>query len=203
MLSRDAGDCSSIFLSSGEGYFQECNRNVCPPLSEDYYNSAPLDCVSMCFNASCDWSRTMCYKERASLATCPLFDAAVLHSVTEARFNRTLRFVMGGTARFACCRILVLLIFEVIVLFGLRGYGRCNDVTECYQPVYNTTLQLNPDGAFRGSSESAAFSGIDDWLYVAPAKKLDQTSSAFTISASRTIIIFHALKRAKFCLDCY
>ena len=78
-------------------------------MSEDYYNSAPLDCVSMCFHASCDWSRTMCYRERASVATCPLFDAAVLRSVTDARVNRTLRFVMGGTARFARRRILVLL----------------------------------------------------------------------------------------------
>ena len=71
---------------------------------------------------------------------------------------------MRGTARFASCRIFVLLliyVFEVIFLFGLRSYGRCNYLPECFQPVYNTTLQLSPDGAFRGSSESAVFSGIE------------------------------------------
>ncbi len=45
----------------------------------------------------------------------------------------------------------------------------------------NATLQLTP-GAFDGSNEAVVFSGIDDWLYVAPAEKLSKRSSAFTIA---------------------
>lgn len=96
---RDGGDCSGIFSSAGEDAFQECDRNVCPPWLEDYLALYPQTCQSVCFHASCDWSQSMCPEERASLATCPLFDASVLQSTTLASKNRTLRFVMGGTAR--------------------------------------------------------------------------------------------------------
>ena len=100
ILRRDGGDCSTVFFSSGESAFQECDRVICPPWSEDYASYLPVTCQSPCFNASCDWSSSMCSLERASLASCPLFDAAVLQSTTLASANRTLRFVMGGTARF-------------------------------------------------------------------------------------------------------
>jgi hypothetical protein len=101
LFGRDGGDCSEVFSSSGADSFEQCDRDVCLPWLQDYQSIYPQTCVSACFTASCDWSRSMCSKERASLATCPLFDAAVLQSITVASANRTLRFAMGGTARYA------------------------------------------------------------------------------------------------------
>jgi hypothetical protein len=49
------------------------------------------------------------------------------------------------------------------------------------QPASNTTLALK-SGAFPGSNEAVAFSGIDDWVYVAPAEQLTKRSNAFTIA---------------------
>ena len=102
---RDAGDCSGLFVESGPDAFGECDRSVCPVWVQD---SADLvrfrqTCQTPCFSASCDWSHSMCSRERASLAACPLFDAAVLRSISEARADsdRTLNFVVGGTARCA------------------------------------------------------------------------------------------------------
>ena len=48
-------------------------------------------------------------------------------------------------------------------------------------PARNTTLKMKP-GAFPGSNEAAFFSGMNDWVYVAPAKHLTKRSSAFTIA---------------------
>jgi hypothetical protein len=48
-------------------------------------------------------------------------------------------------------------------------------------PANNATQELN-SGAFHGSNEAAMFSGINDWLYIAPADKLSVHSSAFTIA---------------------
>jgi hypothetical protein len=100
---RDAGDCSGIFAESGSDVFGECDRSVCPVWLQDSADLARLrqTCQTPCFRASCDWSHSMCSTERASLAACPLFDAAVLQSISKARANRTLNFVMGGTARCA------------------------------------------------------------------------------------------------------
>ena len=90
-----------MFAESGSDAFGECDRSVCPVWFQD---SADLvrfrqTCQTACFSASCDWSHSMCSRERASLAACPLFDAAVLRSISSARANRTLNFVTGGTAR--------------------------------------------------------------------------------------------------------
>ncbi len=101
LVGRDGGDCSSVFSGAGDQAFQECDRALCSHWFEEYAPTSAQSCQSECFTASCDWSRSMCSKERASLATCPLFDAAVLQSTTLASANRTLRFVVGGTARFA------------------------------------------------------------------------------------------------------
>jgi hypothetical protein len=51
------------------------------------------------------------------------------------------------------------------------------------QAPSNATLELKP-GAFHGSNEAAVFSGINDWLYIAPAEKLSKSSSNFTIAVS-------------------
>lgn len=66
-----------------------------------------------------------------------------------------------------------------------RGFGRCSDSPGCVPPAGNATVGLAP-GAFNGSNEAAAFSGIDDWLYVAPTERLAKRSSAFTIAVSRS-----------------
>jgi hypothetical protein len=100
-LLRDGGDCSDVFANSGDEAFQECDRISCPQWFDEYTPTIGQSCRSQCFTASCDWSRSKCAKERASLAKCPLFDAAVLESTAKASINRTLRFVTGGTARFA------------------------------------------------------------------------------------------------------
>jgi hypothetical protein len=71
------------------------------PWFQDYVTLSTQTCKSECFSAPCDWSRNKCWKERASLAACPLFDATVLQSTSVASTNKTLSFVMGGTARFA------------------------------------------------------------------------------------------------------
>ena len=97
---RDGGDCSDTFWRAGEDTLAECDRSICPLWFQDYQSFPPGDCQSQCFNASCDWSREMCYKERASLATCPLFDAAVLESTARIRKDEELLFVTGGTARY-------------------------------------------------------------------------------------------------------
>ena len=106
LLIRDGGDCSDVFSGSGDAAFQECNRLACPHWFEEYTPVIEQGCQSPCFTASCDWSRNKCFKERASLAKCPLFDAAVLHSTAAASANKTLSFVVGGTARFVRCFIL-------------------------------------------------------------------------------------------------
>ena len=102
LWNRDGGDCTGIFLSSGQSALQACNRAVCQIYFEDYLSVPGETCQSQCFNASCDWSDAMCSLERASLATCPLFDATVLQSIAVASTNRTLHFVEGGTARLCC-----------------------------------------------------------------------------------------------------
>ena len=51
-------------------------------------------------------------------------------------------------------------------------------------PARGSALELTPAGAFPGSSEAAVFSGVDEWLYVAPAEKLTGLSNAFTIAVS-------------------
>ena len=99
-MRRDGGDCSDVFLGSGDDAGEECDRDVCLSWAEEYVPLPTQTCQSECFNASCDWSRGKCSKERASLATCPLFDAAVLHSTSAASANRSLSFVVGGTARY-------------------------------------------------------------------------------------------------------
>ena len=98
---RDGGDCTNIFWDAGVDVLRECNRSVCKVWFEDYQSFPPGDCQAPCFKASCDWSRNMCYRERASLATCPLFDAAVLESTALARRDSEILFVQGGTARCA------------------------------------------------------------------------------------------------------
>ncbi len=94
-----------MFAGSGPDAFGECDRSVCPVWLQDAANLVRVQqtCQTACFSAACDWSHSMCSRERASLAACPLFDAAVLQSIGEARANsdRTLSFVVGGTARCA------------------------------------------------------------------------------------------------------
>jgi hypothetical protein len=74
----------------------ECDRSQCSAFDQDY----SVKCSEPCFKASCDWSKSMCAKEKSNIGKCPLFDAAVLLSI-RSRFNHSLIFVRGGTSRFA------------------------------------------------------------------------------------------------------
>ena len=70
-----------------------------------------------------------------------------------------------------------------LLTMGRRGFGRCSDSPGCVPPAGNATVGMAP-GAFNGSNEAAKFSGINDWLYIAPADKLSVRSSAFTIAVN-------------------
>jgi hypothetical protein len=102
---RDDGDCNDRFFNAGPDALAECDRNKCSPLRQDYGTvfgqlnaMAAEQCDTLCFRASCDWSKSMCVRQRLDLAQCPLFDAAVAGSV-RATTNSSLLFVRGGSAR--------------------------------------------------------------------------------------------------------
>ena len=93
---RDGGDCSGAFLNAGIDALAECNRTECPCVHQDY---DVMNCWSGCFNASCDWSRSSCTNEHASMGSCPIIDAAVFESIRRVQSRESLMFVKGGTAR--------------------------------------------------------------------------------------------------------
>ena len=93
---RDNGDCEDRFVNAAQDAILECDRSKCSPMDQDYN----VKCSETCFKASCDWSKSMCAKERSKIAQCPLFDSAVLHSI-RSHFNQSLKFVRGGTARYS------------------------------------------------------------------------------------------------------
>jgi hypothetical protein len=97
---RDGGDCNINFYSAGNDSLSVCNRATCQSYFQDYNSFFPQTCQSKCFTASCDWSRTMCSNERASIATCPLFDVVALRAIRQVQSSRALTFVNGGTARY-------------------------------------------------------------------------------------------------------
>ena len=88
-------------MQAGEDALGECDRDQCSVWFQDYYNNAPL-CTAACFTASCDWSRSLCAAQRASIATCPVFDAAVLQSIRSTQLREELLYIEGGTARSHC-----------------------------------------------------------------------------------------------------
>ncbi len=93
---RDNGDCNYRFEDAAKDVLLECDRSKCSPIDQEYFKSA--GCKESCFKASCDWSKSMCSNERINLAKCPLFDSSVLSSI-RLQLNRSLNFVIGGTAR--------------------------------------------------------------------------------------------------------
>ncbi len=99
---RDGGDCLGRLEAAGVDAQGTCNRSTCSPLWQENWVSNKIRCTPECFTAGCDWSRAMCSQERASMATCPLFDAIVLASTLRARLSAPLVFVEGGSARFGC-----------------------------------------------------------------------------------------------------
>ena len=92
---RDGGDCTSVFLNAGESALQTCDRAQCPCNDQNLNQH----CWPFCFTAACDWSRSRCKPERASLTQCPVFDAAALQSSRRAQSNGTLLFMLGGSSR--------------------------------------------------------------------------------------------------------
>jgi hypothetical protein len=91
---RDNGDCEDRFVNAAQDAILECDRSKCSPFDQD----SSVKCSEPCFKASCDWSKAMCAKVRSNISECPLFDSAVLSSI-RSHFNRSLKFVRGGTAR--------------------------------------------------------------------------------------------------------
>jgi hypothetical protein len=57
---------------------------------------------------------------------------------------------------------------------------------ECTSPVSNASLETTKDGPFTGSNEAAMFSGIDNFIYVAPTENLTRRSRSFTVAVSPT-----------------
>ena len=97
VVGRDGGDCSSRFLNAGADALQECDRVQCGCGDQDY--TVDSQCVSGCFTASCDWSRSYCIEQHANIASCPVFDAVVLKSARHTQRTEALTYIMGGTAR--------------------------------------------------------------------------------------------------------
>lgn len=100
----DGGDCSERFEVAGPDAALSCKReqngdgrDVCGPGL--FSELALSECAQECVVASCDWSLTNVYCQRAlnQLVDCPLFDAAVYQSLVN---QSGLVFVKeGGTAR--------------------------------------------------------------------------------------------------------
>ena len=98
LLARDDGDCSGVFREAGADALKECDRDKCSCFEQDVQPKQAVNCGN-CFSASCDWSRSSCVEQLASIATCPLLDATVLKSVRHTQRSESLVYIMGGTAR--------------------------------------------------------------------------------------------------------
>ncbi len=123
-MRRDGGDCIARLDAAGTEAQGICNRSECTPLYQDKWVSNNILCKPECFTASCDWSRSMCSQERASIATCPLFDAIALASTHRARRSAPLVFVKGGSARSQCSTALKINRGRREKLFCLLAYAR-------------------------------------------------------------------------------
>ena len=76
---------------------QECDRTTCTVQDQDY-DQGPPGCKQGCFKASCEWSKSMCAAQREMVATCPLFDATTLRSLTPLLGSK-LAYLRGGSVR--------------------------------------------------------------------------------------------------------
>ncbi len=87
------------FSDAGQDALLPCDRSSCSTYLSDYDTNS-FHCTSSCFNASCDWSRATCAPQKAVIASCPFFDAAVLLSVRNQQKQRKMFFASGGSCRF-------------------------------------------------------------------------------------------------------
>ncbi len=186
LVCRDDGDCNKVFSSAGQKSLLPCDRSVCSTFLTDYDTNS-FHCTSSCFDASCDWSRSLCTPQKVVIASCPLFDATVLVSVRNQQSQRQLLFASGGSSR--CIDKSVVVQSCTVFYAGFcwlsvisSGFGRCDSAGCINSSLVDFAVTAFMEGPWPGSS-SALRLGSDQqstWVLINGATKFKNLSS-FTI----------------------
>ena len=157
----DGGDCRDVFENAGSNARNSCDMGG----SRCYANNPNAwtvgDCTQSCFlqGSTCDWALSMCSSEKASLASCPLFDLAAYKSMQVAE---SITYILEPAA-------------IGFYPYGAYRYTRCNvSFDQCSAPSYtNLTRQPGPLGNAVNLSTT--------WVVLSPTEELSALGAQFSV----------------------